>query len=374
MFRAMSESERVDVAVIGAGVVGLAIARAFALGGRSVTILEAEPAFGTHTSSRNSEVIHAGIYYPSASRKARSCVRGKELLYAYCAANEVPHRRIGKLLVASREDELPALEKLAAQAKANGVLDLEWLDAARVAELEPSVRAVRGVFSPSSGIVDSHSVMAAYLRDARAHGAELVSLSPVVSGEVREGGIELTVGGAEPISILCTTVVNSAGLFAQRVARSIRGVPESSIPGAYFAKGHYFTMSGKSPFGRLVYPIPAPGGLGVHVTLDLAGQVRFGPDVSWLDGVDYAFDETRAASFYKAIRAYFPELADGSLQPGYTGIRPKLSPAGSPPDDFVVQGPRDHGVPGLVQLFGIESPGLTSSLALAEEVLALLET
>jgi L-2-hydroxyglutarate oxidase LhgO len=366
-------NERVDVAVIGAGVVGLAIGRALALAGREVLLLEAEPMFGTHTSSRNSEVIHAGIYYPKGSKKAVSCVRGKGLLYEYCAQHDVPHRRVGKLIVASREDEVPALESLRVKAEANGVEDLEWLDARRLAELEPAVRAVRGLFSPSSGIVDSHAVMASYLRDAREAGAELVLSSPVVSGAVTNEGIELEVGGAEPISITCTAVVNSAGLFAQKVARSIRGVPERSIPGEFYAKGHYFTMSGKSPFSHLVYPIPAPGGLGVHVTLDLAGQVRFGPDVSWLDGVDYAFDERRGESFYAAVRAYFPELADGALQPGYTGIRPKLSPAGSPPDDFVIQGPRDHGVPGLVQLFGIESPGLTSSLALADEVRALLE-
>jgi L-2-hydroxyglutarate oxidase LhgO len=365
-------SERVDVLVIGAGVVGLAIARALALAGREVLIVEAEPMFGSHTSSRNSEVIHAGIYYPTGSKKARSCVRGKGLLYAYCEKNDVPHRRLGKLIVASRDDEVPALEKILAQAEANGVSDLEWLDARRIAELEPSVRAVRGLFSPSSGIVDSHAVMASFLRDAREAGAELVVASPILSGSVTDGGIELAVGGAEPISILCNAVVNSAGLFAQKVARSIVGVPEGSIPGTFYAKGHYFTMSGKSPFSHLVYPIPAPGGLGVHVTLDLAGQVRFGPDVSWIDGVDYAFDDSRASSFYGAVRAYYPDLRDGALLPGYTGIRPKLSPAGSPAADFVVQGPEDHGVPGLVALFGIESPGLTSSLALAEEACALL--
>ncbi|HEX6764750.1 MAG TPA: NAD(P)/FAD-dependent oxidoreductase [Polyangiaceae bacterium] len=365
-------NERVDVLVIGAGVIGLAVARGLALAGREVLVLEAEPVFGSHTSSRNSEVIHAGIYYPTDSKKARYCVRGKELLYAYCAANDVPHRRLGKLIVAARDDEMPALERLKAQAEANGVADLEWLEAAKIAELEPAVRAVRGLFSPSSGIVDSHSVMAAFARDARAAGAELVVSSPVLSGEVTSQGIELVVGGADPMSVVCNVVINSGGLFAQRIARSIRGVPERSIPGAFYAKGHYFTLSGKSPFSHLVYPIPAPGGLGVHVTLDLAGQVRFGPDVSWIDDVDYSFDESREASFYAAVRSYFPELRAGSLAPGYTGIRPKLGPAGSVFQDFVVQGPREHGVPGLVQLFGIESPGLTASLALAEEVRALV--
>jgi L-2-hydroxyglutarate oxidase LhgO len=366
-------SERVDVAVVGAGVIGLAIARALARRGRGVLILEAEPVFGSHTSSRNSEVIHAGIYYPTGSRKARSCVRGRRLLYAYCAENDVSHRRLGKLIVASRDDEVGALERLKAQAEANGVDDLEWLDSHRIAELEPAVRAVRGLLSPSSGIVDSHALMAALLRDAREAGADLVVSSPVVSGAAGENGIELVVGGAEPVTIVCNAVVNAAGLFAQSVARSIRGVPDASIPGAFYAKGHYFTLSGKAPFSHLVYPIPAPGGLGVHVTLDLAGQVRFGPDVSWIDDIDYRFDEARAAAFYAAVRAYFPELRDGSLEPGYTGIRPKLAPAGSPALDFVLQGPLDHGVPGLVHLYGIESPGLTASLALAEDVCALLE-
>jgi L-2-hydroxyglutarate oxidase LhgO len=364
--------EEADVAVIGAGVVGLAVARAFARSGREVLILEAEAMFGSHTSSRNSEVIHAGIYYPRDSKKALLCVRGKSLLYEYCGANELPHRRLGKLIVAAREDELPVLERLKAQAEGNGVVDLEWLEASRIAELEPAVRGVRGLFSPSSGIVDSHAVMAALLRDAREAGAELVLSTPIVSGAVASDGIELVAGGSEPISFNCRVVVNSAGLFAQRVARSIRGVPEQSVPGSFYAKGHYFTLAGKSPFSHLVYPIPAPGGLGVHVTLDLGGQVRFGPDVSWIDGIDYAFDESRAESFYAAVRAYYPALRDGSLQPGYTGIRPKLSREGGAFQDFVVQGPKDHGVPGLVQLYGIESPGLTAALALADDVCALV--
>jgi L-2-hydroxyglutarate oxidase LhgO len=353
--------------------VGLAIARALSLAGREVLVVEAESLIGSHTSSRNSEVIHAGIYYPTGSKKALSCVRGKTLLYDYCAKHDVPFRRLGKLIVASREEELSALERLKAQAEANGVFDLEWLDARRIAELEPAVRAVRGLFSPSSGIVDSHGVMAAFLRDAREAGADLVLASPIVSGTVKSEGIELVVGGREPTTILCRCVVNSAGLFAQRIARAIRGIPEHTIPGEYYAKGHYFTLAGKSPFSHLVYPVPVPGGLGVHVTLDLAGQVRFGPDVSWIDGIDYTFDERRVAAFYPAVRAYFPALADGSLEPGYTGIRPKLGPAGSPAADFVVQGSEVHGVPGLVELFGIESPGLTASLALAEEVCALIE-
>jgi L-2-hydroxyglutarate oxidase LhgO len=363
----------VDVVVVGAGVVGLAIARALALAGREVLILEAEPQFGSHTSSRNSEVIHAGIYYPSGSLKARSCVRGKRLLYAYCAQNDVPHHRLGKLIVATHEDEVVALERLKTQAEANGVGDLEWLDARRISELEPALTAVRGLFSPSSGILDSHALMASLLRDARAAGAELVVTSPVLSGATTSDGIELAIGGNEPVSILASAVVNAAGLRAQRIARSIRGVPEQSIPSSYYAKGHYFTLAGTSPFSHLVYPIPVPGGLGVHVTLDMGGQVRFGPDVSWTDDIDYAFDEGRAEAFYAAVRAYFPALEQGALQPGYTGIRPKLGPAGSGFQDFVVQGPADHGVPGLVQLYGIESPGLTACLALADDVRELFE-
>jgi L-2-hydroxyglutarate oxidase LhgO len=364
-------NERLDVAVIGAGVVGLAVARALARSGREVVILEAETLPGLHSSSRNSEVIHAGIYYPEGSSKARLCVRGKSLLYEYCGANDIAHERLGKLIVATRDSEVPELERLKAQAEANGALDLEWLDVHAIAELEPAVRAVRGLFSPSSGIVDSHGFMAALARDAREAGARVVFAAPVLSGVARDDGIELSVGGTDPTSITCSTVVNAAGLFAERVARSIRGVPEASIPRTFFAKGHYFSLSGRAPFSHLVYPIPEPGGLGVHVTLDLAGQARFGPDVSWVTGVDYSFDESRAASFYAAVRAYFPGLRDGALRPGTTGVRPKLGPAGSGVRDFVVAGPREHGVPGLVGLFGIESPGLTAALALAEDVAEL---
>jgi L-2-hydroxyglutarate oxidase LhgO len=296
------------------------------------------------------------------------------MLYEYCSNHDVPHRRVGKLIVATRDEEVATLERLKAQAARNGVVDLEWLEAHEIRALEPSVRAVRGLFSPSSGIVDSHALMTAFRADARDGGAEILLSTPIVSGRVSASGIELDVGGAEPTTITSAVVVNAAGLFSQRVARSIRGIPESAIPPSYFAKGHYFTLSGPSSFRHLVYPVPTPGGLGVHVTIDLAGQARFGPDVSWIDDVDYSFDETRAASFYTAARAYLPELADGSLMPGYTGIRPKLGPAGSAFQDFVLQGPKEHGVSGFVQLFGIESPGLTSALALAEDVRSLLDT
>jgi len=359
-----------DVAVIGAGVVGLAVARALSLAGREVIVLEAEDGIGRHTSSRNSEVIHAGIYYPTGSWKARLCVAGKLALYRYCESEGVAHARPGKIIVATRDEEIGALEKLKAQAEANDVRDLSWLTAAEVASLEPAVSCVRGLFSPSTGIIDSHGFMTALRRDAVRAGAKVMLSSPVQSGEVRDDGVALAVGGVDPTLVRCRAVVNAAGLFAQDVAHRLAGLPKDTIPGRFYAKGHYFLLAGagKSPFSHLVYPVPVPGGLGIHVTLDLAGQARFGPDVAWVSGVDYAFDIDRAAAFYPAIRSYFPALADGGLVPGYTGIRPKLGPAGSPAHDFVVQGPSEHGVPGLVNLYGIESPGLTAALALADEV------
>ena len=368
----MGHTLELDAVVIGGGVVGLAMARALALSGREVTLLEAEPTLGSHSSSRNSEVIHAGIYYAPGSLKATLCVAGRDALYDYCERHVVAHERIGKIIVACRDEEIPVLERLKAQAVANGVTDLVWLDRAQIARLEPQVSAVRGLLSPSTGIVDSHAFMLAMRRDAESVGATVVTSTPVLAGRVAEGGIELAIGGPDATSALCRTVVNAAGLRAQDVARSIAGVPTASIPAQYFAKGHYFVLAGRAPFNRLVYPVPVPGGLGIHLTLDLAKQARFGPDVSWQDGVDYAFDEQRAAAFYDAIRHYFPSLAQGSLLPGYTGIRPKLGPAAAPAQDFVVQGPAAHGVPGLLNLYGIESPGLTASLALAEHGLAEL--
>jgi L-2-hydroxyglutarate oxidase LhgO len=368
----MTPLEHLDVAVIGAGVIGLAIARALAREGREVVVFEREDGIGRHTSSRNSEVIHAGIYYPPGSWKARLCVDGKRALYEYCDRENVGHARLGKIIVAVTDDEIPVLERLKAQAEANGVYDLGWLTASEVAALEPAVSCVRGLLSPSTGIVDSHAFMAALRRDAINAGANVLLSSPVVGGEVRDRGVELTVGGAEPARVLCEVVVNAAGLFAQDVARRIAGLLPQTIPAQFLAKGHYVAMSGRSPFSRLVYPVPVPGGLGVHATIDLAGQARFGPDVTWIDGVDYAFDNGRVAAFYRAIRRYYPALADDALLPGYTGIRPKLGPSTSPNHDFLMQGPRDHGVPGLVNLYGIESPGLTAALAIAEHVKDLL--
>ena len=367
-------TEQVDCAVIGAGVVGLAIAREFAIAGREVIVLEAAEAIGTHTSSRNSEVIHAGLYYPKGSLKARFCVAGKSMLYDYCAGHGVPHSNLGKIVVAVTEDEIDTLKSYVQKAEANEVMDLRWLSREALRELEPAIECVAGFMSPSTGIVDSHALMLAYQGDAENHGASMVLKSPIESGAVGSGGIVLNVGGDEPISIACKTVVNSAGLFAQNVARSIEGVPASSIPPQYFAKAHYYTLSGKPPFRRLVYPVASNAHLGVHVTVDMAGQIRFGPDVSWVDSVDYGFDHSREPLFYEAIRKYYPGLKDGQLQPGYTGIRPKVSGPREAAADFIIRGPRDHGVPGLVNLYGIESPGLTASLAIAGHVKALLRS
>jgi L-2-hydroxyglutarate oxidase LhgO len=365
-------TERVESVVIGAGVVGLAVARALALAGREVIVVEAAEGIGTHTSSRNSEVIHAGLYYTPGSLKARLCVAGKNLLYAFCAQHGVPHRRIGKVVVATEQAEIGALEAYVAKAQANDVSDLRWLNQGELRELEPAVLAVAGFHSPSTGIVDSHALMLALQGEAESHGANVAFLSPVISGEVGDKEIVLAVGGAEPMTLACDCVVNSAGLFAQNVARSLRGLTPGSIPPQYFAKAHYYTLSGASPFHRLIYPVATNASLGVHVTLDLAGQARFGPDVCWVDGVNYDFDHSRAPLFYSAIRRYYPGLRDGRLVPGYTGIRPKISGPTQPAADFLVQGPADHGVPGLVNLYGIESPGLTAALAIAEYVRDLL--
>jgi len=367
-------TEKIDCAVIGAGVVGLAIARRLALDGREVIVLEAEEAFGTHTSSRNSEVIHAGIYYPTNSLKARLCVAGRIALYRYCAEHDVNHKRIGKLVVAGDPDQLAALNKYRQQAEANGVVDLRMLSAHEIAELEPEVRGVAGFLSPSTGIIDSHGLMLAYLGDAEARGASLALASPVVSGAVANGGIVLDVGGKEAIAIACNTVVNAAGLGAQTVSRAITGIAAETIPPAHYAIGHYYTLAGKAPFQRLVYPVARQDWLGVHVTVDLGGQVKFGPDFAWIDCIDYRFDSSRERAFYGAIRRYYPGLKDGALQPGYTGIRPKIAGPGAPAPDFLIQGPRDHGVEGLVNLYGIESPGLTASLAIADHVVQLLKS
>jgi len=362
--------DRVDAVVVGAGVVGLAVARALALAGREVLILEGDDAIGKHTSSRNSEVIHAGIYYPRDSLKARTCVEGRQRLYDYCAERGVPHRRCGKLIVATDTAQLEELEGIRQRAHANGVTDVVPVSTGEALEMEPELHCAAALHSPSTGIIDSHALMRAYLGDAERAGAMLALKSPLTKAVVRAGGIELHVDGAEPI--LATEVVNSAGLRAPSLARRIEGYPAELAPPELYAKGNYYTLTGGSPFSRLVYPVPEPGGLGVHVTLDLGGRARFGPDVEWIDTIDYAVDPQRAERFYAAIRRYWPALPDGALGPDYAGIRPKISGSGEPAADFVVQGPRQHGVPGLVHLFGIESPGLTSSLPLADAVVGHL--
>jgi L-2-hydroxyglutarate oxidase LhgO len=363
--------ESIDTVVIGAGVVGLAAARAFALAGREVIVLERESAIGTGTSSRNSEVIHAGIYYPSGSLKAKLCVAGRLALYPFLERRGLAYRRCGKLIVAADAAQIAGLEKLQAQARANGVADLRMLEAREARALEPQLSCVAALESPSTGIIDSHAYMLALLGEAEDRGASIAFRSPVVAGRLQADGIELEVGGAEPARLLARTVVNSAGLHAQEVARGLEGFPAERIPPAYYCKGNYFSLSGRSPFARLVYPAPESAGLGVHLTLDLSGQARFGPDVEWIERIDYDVDPGRSRVFYDAIRRYWPALKDGSLQPAYCGIRPKIQSRTEPSRDFLIEGPAEHGVAGLVNLFGVESPGLTASLAIADHVLGL---
>jgi L-2-hydroxyglutarate oxidase LhgO len=362
----------IDCLVIGTGVIGLAVARTLARAGREVIVVEAENAIGTGTSSRNSEVIHAGIYYPTGLAKTRLCVEGNAMLYAFCRDYGVPHLRCGKLIVAANETETARLAALEAQAKANGVDDLVWLTGEEARALEPALKANCGLLSPSTGIVDSHALMLALRGDAEAHGAMVALATPVVSGSAASDGVAIETAGAEPTRLKAKLVVNAAGLGAHAVARAIDGLPADKIPPLHLAKGNYFSLSVRSPFSRLVYPMPAAGGLGVHLTLDLAGQARFGPDVEWIEAIDYDVDPRRADSFYAAIRTYWPDLPDNVLQPGYSGIRPKIARPGGSTTDFLIQTENDHGVRGLVNLFGIESPGLTSCLAIAEEIVKTL--
>ena len=364
--------DEIECVVVGAGVIGLAVARALALTGFSVLVLERAYTIGFETSSRNSEVIHGGLYYPIGSLKARTCIAGRQRLYAYCREHGVPHARVGKLIVATSEAEISGLEKIAATARGNGVEDLEWLNQAQAQRLEPALRCIAALLSPSTGIIDSHALMLAYQGEAEAAGAIVVLRTPVLSGVALNDRFELNVGGDDPTTIRCHFLVNAAGLYAPALAHALEGMPPETIPPAYFCRGVYFTLSGRAPFRRLIYPVPVAGGLGVHITLDLAGQARFGPDVEWIPSIDYSVDPARGEIFYAAVRTYWPDLRDGSLEPGYAGIRPKISGSGEPAADFVVQGPETHGVPGLVNLYGIESPGLTASLPLADEVVRKL--
>jgi len=359
--------DNVDVVVIGAGVVGLAVARELSSRGREVLILEAADTFGTETSSRNSEVIHAGIYYALGSLKARMCVSGRALLYDFCEEYGVPYRRCGKLIVATSESQLAQLEKIQRVAQANGVR-LEFFSRAQALALEPQLACEGALHSPATGIVDSHAYMLALLGQAENRGAMLVTESRVTSLLLDNDGMLIGINNEAPL-LKAKAVINSAGLYAPQVARLISGFPAEHIPTPWFAKGNYFTLAARSPFERLVYPIPEPGGLGVHLTLDLAGRARFGPDVQWIEQCDYKVEPQRAERFYAAIRRYWPALPDQALQPAYSGIRPKLD---TPDADFVIQGAGVHGVAGLVNLYGIESPGLTASLAIAEHVESLL--
>jgi L-2-hydroxyglutarate oxidase LhgO len=365
--------EKIECVVVGAGVIGLAVARRLAQAGREVIILEAAEGIGTVTSSRNSEVIHAGIYYPAGSLMARMCVSGKRALYRYCSDHGVPHRNCGKLIVATTPDETAKLQSIRAHAEANGVLDLQTLGADAARALEPALNCDAALLSPSTGIIDSHAFMLALRGDAEEAGAVCAFYAPLLRATADAGRIEIEVGGAAPISLECKLLVNAAGLSAPTVARGISGMPIELIPPAYLAKGNYFSCQARAPFSRLIYPVPEPGGLGVHLTLDMAGQARFGPDVEWVETVDYAVDPARAARFYPAIRRYWPTLPDGALMPSYSGIRPKIVPPAVAVQDFLIQGPNDHGVDGLINLFGIESPGLTSALAIADHVGELIE-
>ncbi|MEI7711292.1 MAG: NAD(P)/FAD-dependent oxidoreductase [Rhodospirillales bacterium] len=366
--------EEVDCIVAGAGVVGLAVARALAMSGREVIILESAEGIGTETSSRNSEVIHAGIYYPANSLMARFCVAGRRMLYPYCIEKHIPHRNCGKLIVATNEREDAMLAGIKLRAEANGVEGMRVLTAAEAIAMEPNLACTSALHSPATGIIDSHSYMLALQGDAENAGATPVFFSPVLGGRVAGRHIEVEVGGADTMTLRCNLFVNAAGLHAPFLARHIHGLPQDRVPTEYFAKGNYFTLAGRSPFSRLIYPVPVPGGLGVHLTMDLGGQAKFGPDVEWIDAIDYTVDPSRSDSFYAAVRTYWPGLKDGALQPGYAGIRPKIVPKGAPGQDFVVQGPQTHGVAGLINLFGIESPGLTASLAIAEHVLEVSRT
>lgn len=368
-------AEHVQTVVIGAGVVGLAIARALALSGREVLILEREPAFGTITSARNSEVIHAGIYYARGSLKARLCVAGRDALYRYCAEHGLPHRRSGKLIVACTPEEARQLSAIAARAHANGVEDLREIPAAEARALEPELACHGALLSPSTGIVDSHALMLTLLGEAENAGAMLVPNTTVLSLEACEpgaaGGYLLRTGGEEAMDLAASELVNAAGLGAPALARAMRGLPDAHVPQQWIAKGNYFSLAMRAPFSRLVYPAPVAGGLGIHLTLDLAGRGRFGPDVQWIEEEDYSVDPARAPVFYDAIRRYWPGLPDGVLSPDYAGIRPKLSATSE--SDFRIDGCEVHGLPGHVGLYGIESPGLTSCLAIADLVRDLLD-
>jgi L-2-hydroxyglutarate oxidase LhgO len=375
--------EQVDCVVIGAGVVGLAVAREMALQGRETILLERENAFGTISSARNSEVIHAGIYYPKDSLKAKLCVQGNRLLYEYCRDHQVATQPYGKLIVASDETQIDDLRAILYKAQNNGVPEIKMISDEEAKALEPNLKCSAAILSSTTGIVDSHGYMLSLLGGFEDAGGMVAYQSPLLSakpiGSNAENGYELQIGGADGIQIQTKLLINCAGMSAPAVAQKIEGLAKDQVPKAYFAKGNYFSLSGKSPFTHLIYPIPEPGGLGVHLTLDLGGQAKFGPDVEWLDidqeeQIDYTVDPKRGDGFYEAVRRYWPNLKDGSLQPDYSGVRAKIVPPNASAGDFCFNTPQEHGMQGLYNLYGFESPGLTSSLAIARYLEAQIKS
>lgn len=360
----------IQTVIIGAGVVGLACARALAKAGREVLIIERHDAIGTETSARNSEVIHAGIYYPKNSLKARFCVAGRDMLYRYCAENGIDHKRTGKLIVATHDDQIPALRDIEKRARENGVHDLVWLDGHDAIAREPALNCVAALESPSTGIIDSHQLMVTLLGEAEANGATLALNTDVVSAKFENGifAIETRDRDGQEMILTCAELLIAGGLHSQTLAHNFTGLPEQSIPPQHYARGCYFTLSGKAPFSTLIYPAPEQAGLGIHLTLDLAGQARFGPDVTWVEEPNYDVPEEKRAGFAAAIRRYYPALDENALQTGYAGVRPKIQAPGEAARDFLISDREAHGIDGLVILYGIESPGLTACLAIADHV------
>jgi L-2-hydroxyglutarate oxidase LhgO len=363
----------IDAIIIGAGVVGLAIARRLAQDGREVLVLESESSPGTATSSRNSGVMHAGVYYPAGSLKARLCVAGREKLYAYAAARGIPHRQCGKLIVATSEDQIPQLRKWQEIAARNGLADLRMLTLAEAREMEPEVFCAAALHVPVTGIIDTHAYLLSLEGDVETAGAVIALQTRVVGGEVTNDGFVLDVEGAAPMQISCKTLINSAGLGAQEVGRRLRGLDPATVPPQVYAKGNYFSLTGKQPFSMLVYPLPVLGSSGLHSFCDMAGRVHFGPDVEWVEDIDYNVNPARVASFEEAIRHYWPGLPDGALYPDYSGIRPKIAHTSPHGTDFLIQSAAAHKIRNLINLYGIESPGLTASLALGDYVADVLE-
>jgi L-2-hydroxyglutarate oxidase LhgO len=358
-----------QVLVVGAGVVGLAVARAAALAGHEVIVAERACAIGTGVSSRNSEVIHAGLYYPTGSKRAYHCPHGRRMLYEFCASRGVPHRKCGKLVVATNDSEIERLDAIIKQARINGVEGVEIIEGAAARRLEPALACRLAMISPETGIVDSHAYMNALRGDLEDHGGMIAFNTPIDRLEQVQGGWLVSFGGD---STTFDAAVNCAGLGAQKLGHATGGYPQERVPRLFFGKGSYFAYAGRPAFSRLIYPVPIPGGLGVHVVLDMGGRMRFGPDVEWIGSEDYQVDPGRVEAFYARVRGYWPGLPDNSLLPDFAGIRPKITGPGEPQADFIIDAPEHHGAPGLVQLFGIESPGLTSSLSIGEEVAGYL--